>query len=124
MATTLQYTRERTFIDWSRNFKAIGPGEYDVADNAVDEYLEHAGWERPAGDSEGDTSSDDSMSYEERIVHAETLVQEHWQSVTSQIESGEADEYLDDLEREEKRRDSPRDSVLEAIADRREQLEE
>ena len=46
--TELKWTRDSTFHDGSRNFRARGPGVYDVPEDAVEEYLDHrsGAWER------------------------------------------------------------------------------
>lgn len=44
----LKWTRDRTYYDGQRGFRAEGPGVYDVPEQAVEEYLDHrsGGWER------------------------------------------------------------------------------
>jgi hypothetical protein len=46
------------------------------------------------------------------------LLDDHWTTVVSRIESGDADDRLDDVLAAEQSRDSPRDSVIEAISER------
>lgn len=65
----------------------------------------------PDADDEDDGAG---MGYEERIAMAEGLANMSWQHAVATIENGDADEYLDELEGAD-----DRDSVLEAIAERR-----
>lgn len=77
--------------------------------------------ESGAGDGpDGDeTPEDGGMSYEERTAHAEGLASEHWRSVVTAVEDGEADDYLDELAKAD-----DRDSAQEAIDERRAELED
>jgi len=53
--------------------------------------------------------------------HAEEFTSRHWAQVRDDLESGEYDEYLDEIESSERDRDSPRqNSVLDTIEERRE----
>lgn len=88
-----------------------------MTDDAPQSASELLRWKRQ---QERADSSGESMEYERRIANAEALATESWQTIVSTVESGDADAYLDELEREERRRDSPRESVLTAIDDRRE----
>jgi len=55
----LRWTRDSTFQDGQRNFRARGPGVYDIPEDAVEEYLDHRsdGWER-VDDSEEAEAAD------------------------------------------------------------------
>lgn len=101
---------------------------YETAAALVERYS-HVNWSN--GDPEdGDTSEDSEdseASFEERVALAEALVQESWQSITSDVKAGEADEFLERLKKEEKRRadrneTEPRGSVISAIEERREEI--
>ena len=108
-----------------------GPGTYEVADEKVDQYLER-GWEHPeeaegdesppAATQEADTeeSEPDADEAEGDGFDAAGFVDDSWQSVTTRIEDGEADDHLDAVEAAERDRDGePRSSVIEAVEDRR-----
>jgi len=101
----------------------------------VDDYVDVRGRSVPVDDDGTFEVPDDARSWLERwaagygvnpegvivdepSVWAESLADEHWQTVVSEVESGEVDDLLDDLEAVD-----DRDSVQQAIADRRETLE-
>ena len=74
--TELRWTRESTFHDGQRNFRATGPGVYDVPEDAVEDYLElrSGAWERvddggdeeeSDGDQEDDAEPDAEISDDE-----------------------------------------------------------
>ena len=42
--TTLYYPKRMKFVDYGRNFEVVGPGEFEVEEDAVEEYLD-CGWE-------------------------------------------------------------------------------
>jgi hypothetical protein len=116
---------ETTTLRWEPNAAAGSPdvfvdaradreyhaGEHEVSDSAVARYLSHpsGGWsEVGAGVSEA----------------AAELTVAHWNTITSAVEDGEADEYLDDLEAlEANRENEPRESVLSAIQERRDTID-
>lgn len=101
----LEYTKSMRFVDRSRNFEVVGPGKYQVPDDAVDEYLDHNGWQE--------------VPTELQLTDAK------WSRVKREVTEGEHDDILDQLEEAEANRvPSPRDSVMEAIAERRETLQE
>ena len=56
----LRWTLESTYHDTEHNFRAVGPGVYDVPEDRVEKYLSHrlGGWERV--DDEQDTIQDDT----------------------------------------------------------------
>jgi hypothetical protein len=137
MTTRLRWTRDNQFTDHRRGVTVRdGEGVYDVPDDAVDDYLDHPGWEEPedtaetsssseAGESEGDSGDnpeDDSGGGSEDEFDAEAFVDDTWQSVMSAVEDGEADEHLNAVREAEQSRDGgPREgSVMEAIAEREE----
>lgn len=66
-----------------------------------------------------DYSEEDQRDYEDRTARAEALGQKHWQTVVSTVKSGDADDFLDILEKVD-----DRNSVQDAIDDRREQMSE
>jgi hypothetical protein len=59
--TELKWTRDSTFHDGGRNFRARGPGVYDVPEEAVEEYLDHrsGAWEHV---DEDDTDTEQSAN--------------------------------------------------------------
>jgi|GEM_PF-3320879 hypothetical protein len=66
----LKWTRERTYFDGKRGFRAEGPGIYDVPEEEVEEYLDHrsGGWERvdeEDADSTSEASDPDSSGESE-----------------------------------------------------------
>lgn len=92
----LRWTLESTYSDTEHNFRAVGPGVYDVPEDRVEKYLSHrsGGWERvetadgdagaeDVGDAEDDAEADlidpaeytiaDLESELESIDDAETL---------------------------------------------------
>lgn len=98
----------------------VGP---DVAERLVEEYdgVDYA--------DESDDVDDSSLPFEEQIAFAESLIEEPWQSIVAEVESGGADGYLDQLENEERRRaerngTDPRPSVTDAIETRREGIDD
>lgn len=89
-----------------RNDRLIDPGEIVELEAHVGEpHRQMAPMEEAPVESEGS-------------AHAEELADEHWQRAVSAVEAGDADNYLDELERVD-----DRDSVLAAIEGRREALE-
>ncbi|AUV81261.1 hypothetical protein C2R22_05950 [Salinigranum rubrum] len=114
----LTWTLDRRFSDHAHGFVAEGPGTYEVPEELVDEYLDHrsGGWERP---TESDVDSEGSEDVSANAFDAAAFIDRSWQSVTSDIEDGAVDEHLDAVEAAEENRDSPRDSVLSSISDRR-----
>lgn len=65
-------------------------------------------------DSDGGQQTDN----EDRRAQAEALADEHWRTAKANVENGDADDYLDELETIE-----DRSSVLKAIETRRDELE-
>ncbi len=126
--TELRWTKDNSFADHNRGVVARSVGVYDVPDDVVDEYLDHrsGGWERPGESGESDESdteeTGDTADSEFPSVKfdAETFVDDTWQSVTSAISEGKVDGHLDAVREAEESRDSPRDSVLNAIDERQE----
>ncbi|AFZ73036.1 hypothetical protein [Natronobacterium gregoryi] len=59
----------------------------------------------------------EGMDTERRIAAAEALAEANYQTAVSEVEAGEADAYLDELEEID-----DRDSVQEAIESRREEI--
>ncbi len=91
-------------MDRQRNVDVTGPGEFQVPDNAEAEYIEH-GWEK--------------------VSEVERTADRFWSEVKSEILNGKYDDELDTLKSVEKGRDvGPRDSIMNAIAERQTQLED
>lgn len=136
MSTELHWPRESTFHDPrgvdGDELYFEGPGTFEVPDQRVDHYLDR-GWQQPeeaepsdapaAAAQEPEPDADSGEATEEGASEgfdAAGFVDESWQSVTSQIEDGEADDHLDAVEAAERDRDGePRSSVIEAIEERR-----
>ncbi len=99
----LEYTREMRFVDRSRQVDIVGPGEFEVPEDAVDEYLAHGGWREVSG--------------------ARQLSREKWSKIKREVSEGEHDDILDELEElEHERAPGVRESVITAINDRREEI--
>lgn len=108
------------FHDTERNIK-YHPSErpHNVPEDAVDWYLEFAGW------SEEPDNGEDDDSYPEDFEELSFINSGDWREVKNAILDGEVDPFLEDVEEAEEARDpSPRGSVLKAIRDRREALSE
>ncbi|SEH60529.1 hypothetical protein SAMN05192561_11211 [Halopenitus malekzadehii] len=78
----LKWTRERTYFDGQRGFRAEGSGVYDVPEDAVEEYLDHrsGGWERV---DEEDTADEE--------VEPETIDEDSGSDDTDSAGDGEAE---------------------------------
>ena len=106
--TELRWTRDSTFHDGARNFRAHGPGVYDVPEEAVEDYLDHrsGAWVRPE-----ETSNEDELAE----VLDGTIGE-----VEDALETGEYDDVLDELEALEEDGEG-RKGVFSAINERREE---
>ena len=118
----LRWTRDSTFHDGERNFRATGPGLYDVPEEAVDEYLDHRSdaWERPEETSDEEQSAesqDDGTDVDEDEL-AE-LLDGTIGEVEDALETGEYDTVLDELEALEEDGEG-RKGVFSAIEEREE----
>lgn len=121
----LHWPREGQFRDRSRDFTFTGPGTTEVPDDAEEQYRER-GWQDPPEEAESppaaaqdETEADADAEAEAEGFDAEAFVDDSWQSVTSAIESGDADGHLDAVQEAEQNRDGePRDSVISAIEER------
>lgn len=71
-------------------------------------------------DTDADTDTDDEGGSESGDFDAAAFLDahDHWREAVSAIEDGEADGHLDAVRDAELARDSPRDSVLDALDDR------
>ena len=119
----LRWTRDSTFHDGERNFRATGPGIYDVPEEAVDEYLDHrsGAWERPEETSDEEQtadSQDDGADVDEDEL-AE-LLDGTIGEVEDALETGEYDDVLDELEALEEDGEG-RKGVFSAIDEQREE---
>jgi len=132
----LKWTRERTYFDGKRGFRAEGPGIYDVAEDAVEEYLDHrsGGWER-VDEEDADSGSDGSESDsndeaepdqsddngsdpddeaasepdadgESEVTPEEIASSDDWRWAIDMIESGAVDGQLDATEAAEEEREN------------------
>lgn len=102
----LYWPRSTTFLAGGDRY--AGPGVHDVPDD-LEEQFRARGWEDPPQTSDGE---------DEINERALELADEHWQRTIAAVEDGEVDGYLDDLEEVDER-----PTVLEAIDDRRDELE-
>ena len=121
--TELRWTRDSTFHDGARNFRARGPGVYDVPEEAVEDYLDHrsGAWERPEETSDEEQSADfpnDGADVDEDEL-AE-LLDGTIGEVEDALETGEYDTVLDELEALEEDGEG-RKGVFSAIDERREE---
>jgi hypothetical protein len=121
--TELRWTRDSTFHDGERNFRATGPGVYDVPEEAVEEYLDHrsGAWERPEETSDEEQSTDfqdDSADVDEDELAA--VLDGTIGEVEDALETGEYDDVLDELEALEEDGEG-RKGVFSAIDERREE---
>ena len=119
----LRWTRDSTFHDGERNFRATGPGIYDVPEEAVEDYLDHrsGAWERPEETSDEEQSADsqdDGADVDEDEL-AE-LLDGTIGEVEDALETGEYDNVLDELEALEEDGEG-RKGVFSAIDERREE---
>jgi hypothetical protein len=119
----LRWTRDSTFHDGERNFRATGPGIYDVPEEAVEDYLDHrsGAWERPEETSDEEQSADfpnDGADVDEDEL-AE-LLDGTIGEVENALETGEYDDVLDELETLEEDGEG-RKGVFSAIDERREE---
>ena len=125
--TELRWTRESTFHDGQRNFRATGPGVYDVPEAAVEDYLEHrsGAWERvddggdeeeSDGNQEDDAKADAELPDDELADVLDGTIGE----VEEALETGDYDDVLDELEALEEDGED-RTGVYSAIDDRREE---
>lgn len=140
--TELKWTRDSTFHDGGRNFRARGPGVYDVPEEAVEEYLDHrsGAWERvdeddteqpanDAGSEDSNASADDgdTETTSEPDGEGGTLPFNPEEHTNAEIEERIAD--IDDVETvralknlEEEQQD--RSGATDAFDDRLTELEE
>ena len=125
--TELRWTRESTFHDGQRNFRATGPGVYDVPEDAVEDYLDHRSdaWERvddggdeeeSDGDQEDDAEADAELSDDELAEVLDGTIPE----VEEELATGDYDDVLDELEALEEDGED-RSGVYSAIDDLREE---
>ena len=119
----LRWIRDSTFHDGERNFRATGPGIYDVPEEAVEDYLDHrsGAWERPEETSDEEQSADsqdDGADVDEDEL-AE-LLDGTIGEVEDALETGEYDTVLDELEALEEDGEG-RKGVFSAIDERREE---
>ena len=55
----LELTRRTTFVDRDRDATYTGPGTFEVADEAAEEYLDRSCWELPEDEDENTTEPGD-----------------------------------------------------------------
>ncbi|NUC71703.1 hypothetical protein HTZ84_05165 [Haloterrigena sp. SYSU A558-1] len=112
----LYWPRSTTFL--GRDQQYAGPEVHDVPDE-LEEKFRARGWEDPP--EEGNESEDVEESDEDyqTLDPSEYTVAE----LENELETGDFDATLDEIEEAEKAQ-KDRDGALEAIANRREQLEE
>ena len=125
--TELRWTRESTFHDGQRNFRATGPGVYDVPEAAVEDYLEHrsGAWERvDEGGDEEESDSDQEEDAEADVEFSDDELAEVLNGTIPEVEeelaTGDYDDVLDELEALEEDGED-RSGVYSTIDDRREE---
>ena len=130
--TELRWTRDSTFHDGQRNFRARGPGVYDVPEDAVEKYLEHrsGAWERvdDGGGEESDDDQEDEQDGEPEKESAAEISEDELAEVLDgtigeveeALATGDYDDVLDRLEALEEDGED-RKGVYSAIDDRREE---
>ena len=121
--TELRWTRDSTFHDGERNFRATGSDVYDVPEEAVEEYLDHrsGAWERPeetSDEGQSTDSQDDGADVDEDELAA--VLDGTIGEVEDALETGEYDDVLDELEALEEDGEG-RKGVFSAIDERREE---
>jgi hypothetical protein len=90
-----------------------GPGTHEVPDDVAEDLLSHR-YVQEADQSDGDDATD---------WDAADFVDRHHATVRNDVEDGVVDDMLQAVEDAENDRDSPRDSVLQSINDRQEQVQ-
>lgn len=131
----LRHERRATSVVNGREY--VGEGVHEVRQEDVDELLASGAWERPGDSDSGADGADEAGSTgegetdvsEQDAADAPTdaadWIGRKWNAVKSDVEDGQADASLDEVEEAERARDGGgRDSVLEAIDERRATLEE
>lgn len=129
---TLRWEGDSLFSDLPRSGQMVQPGqEIEVEEDDVDVYLDHRsdGW--TLVDDEGDaTEADDSTDEDDEssdadgedepevVFDVEGFLDRNVDPIADDIKDGVADGYLDDVEE-----GADRKTVLDAIEDRREELE-
>jgi predicted flap endonuclease-1-like 5' DNA nuclease len=61
----IELTRRTTFVDRDRDAAYTGPGTFEVADEAAEEYLDRSCWERPEDEDEDTTEAGDEADGED-----------------------------------------------------------
>lgn len=72
----------------------------------------------PSEDTAAETTATSDSSSDGFDVNEWYAEHDHWREVVTAIEDGEVDDHLDAVREAEQARDSPRDSVLDAIDER------
>jgi hypothetical protein len=147
MTSEIEVTERVTVRASQTSRESYGPGVHEVPDDVADDLLQHRAVERPDqsddtdDDSSGDTDdadgaaggadSDDAADEGEAPADdeaadfdADGFVDDHHATVRNAVEDGDVDDHLQAVEDAERGRDGdPRDSVLQAISDRQEQVQ-
>jgi hypothetical protein len=141
MGEYVRITEDVTIITTNGN-RYVGEGVHEVASDDVDEVLSgnRSDITQPAdgpeddasggtqgdseasegsGDSDSDSETTETEGEESEGLNATEFVDRQWQRVRSDIGDGAADGHLAAVEDAENDRDNPRDSILEAIDNRR-----
>lgn len=108
-----------SFADLMREVETGSPaGATAEAEAGTDARADAPADDEAGGDAdESERGSDVGAGAGGRVAD---LAGAHWQTVVATVERGDADDALDELEAAERDRDRPRDSVLDAIEERRE----
>jgi hypothetical protein len=124
----LRWTRDSTFHDGQRNFRARGPGVYDVPEEAVEDYLDHrsGAWERVEEDDEQDSSQETDADVSELEAEGESGTlpfnpEDHTNSGikerVAEIDDVATLKALRNLEEEQKDRSGAKDAIDDRLAE-------
>ncbi|QRV14211.1 hypothetical protein JMJ58_14845 [Haloterrigena salifodinae] len=112
----LYWPQSTTFLAGSDRY--AGPGVHDVPDD-LEEGFRARGWEDPPEEDDESNDAEGSDGDYQTLDPSEYTIAE----LEDELETGDFDAALDEIEEAEKEQ-KDRDGALEAIADRRDQLEE
>ena len=140
MTRDVEVTERVTVRASQTNRESYGPGVHEVPDDVADDLLQHRAVEQPdqsddtdddadgaAGGADSDDAADEGEAPadgEAADFDADGFVDDHHATVRNAVEDGDVDGHLQAVEDAERGRDGdPRDSVLQAISDRQEQVQ-
>lgn len=105
--------------------EGYGPGTHEVPDDVADDLLSHrAVTEADQSDDDDADGSDSGESEDSGDFDAAAFVDQHHATVKNAVEDGDVDDHLSAVrEAEEAREGGARDSVLQALQEREEQVQ-